>query len=131
MLRKSEKHLETKGTQMMTENYSVLEPEVKEISGTVVGEFNTSFFDMLLKYDRIYIWGEASSHCVAETVWSLEKKIRDTNPDLMKKLYILEDCMSPVPKMGDGDLDFPAVAKRAIDGFRVSGMNVVKSTDPI
>jgi len=129
--RHSQTHFETKGTHQMTENYSVLEPEVKKIGNTVVGELNTAFLDLLLKNDRIYIWGEASSHCVAETVWSLERYIKDTDPSLMNRIYILEDAMSPVPKMGDGELDFPVLAQRAIDGFRDAGMNVVKTTDPM
>lgn len=129
--RKSQTHFEPKGTHMLTENYSVLEPEVKQIGDTVVGDFNAAFFDMLARYDRVYIWGEASSHCVAETVWSIEKRIMNTNPALIKKLYILEDAMSPVPAMGPGELDFPEVARKAIEGFRASGMNVVKTTDPI
>lgn len=129
LLRQSQTHFETKGTHQMTENYSVLEPEVKRIGQTVVGELNTAFLDLLLKNDRIYIWGEASSHCVAETVWSLERYIQSTDPKLMDKIYIFEDAMSPVPKMGEGELDFPQVARQAIEGFRAAGMHVVKTTD--
>ena len=131
MVRQAETHLEAKGSHQMTENYSVLEPEVKAIGNTLVGELNTAFLELLLKNDRIYIWGEASSHCVAETVWSLERYILATDPALLSKIYILEDAMSPVPKMGEGELDFPEVARKAINGFRAAGMNVVKTTDPI
>lgn len=131
MLRQAETHLEAKGLHQMTENYSVLEPEVKAIGNTLVGELNTAFLELLLNHDRIYIWGEASSHCVAETVWSLERYILNTNPALLSKIYILEDAISPVPKMGEGELDFPRVAKEAIKGFRAAGMNVIKTTDPI
>ena len=131
IVRRAETHLEAKGSHQMTENYSVLEPEVKAIGNTVVGELNTAFLDLLLKNDRIYIWGEASSHCVAETVWSLERYIKNTDPTLLEKIYILEDAMSPVPKMGEGELDFPLLAQQAIEGFRSAGMSVVKTTDPI
>lgn len=131
LVRKSQTHFEAKGSHMMTENYSVLEPEVKRIGSTVVGELNTAFLELLLSHDRVYIWGEASSHCVAETVDSLEREIRARDPALLSKVYLLEDCMSPVPSMGPGALDFPAVARQAIERYRAAGINVVKSSDAI
>ncbi len=51
--RKHQTHFETKGTHAMTENYSVLSPEVTEVGGQVVGAFNAPFFKMLLEYDRV------------------------------------------------------------------------------
>ncbi len=63
--RKHQTHFETKGTHAMTENYSVLSPEVTEVGGQVVGAFNAPFFKMLLEYDRVYVFGQAKSHCVA------------------------------------------------------------------
>ena len=125
---------ETKGEHPLTENYSVLSPEVKNIgTGTnqlVVGQFNTKFFKTLMDNDRVYIAGEASSHCVKSTIEDLLLNIKNTDPTLVQKVYILEDCMSPVPAIPN-IVDFPAIAKAALDSFKQAGMNIVKSTDSI
>lgn len=133
--RRRQTHFETKGTHAMTENYSVLSPEVTELGGQVVGSFNTPFFKMLMEYDRIYIFGQAKSHCVLSTLADIRDHIQATDPALVDKVYILEDAMSPVPAPPidplPAALDFPAIADRAIEDFRAAGMHIVKTTDPI
>ncbi|MBC7544420.1 MAG: nicotinamidase [Candidatus Sericytochromatia bacterium] len=128
-------HFETKGTHAMTENYSVLSPEVKELGGQVVGGFNAPFFKLLMDYDRIYVFGQAKSHCVMSTLQDLQDTILATDPALADKIWILEDAMSPVPAPPltplPAFLDFPVIADKAIEGFRKIGMHVVKTTDPI
>src|SRR5688572_9466541 len=96
VLRNHQTHFETKGTHAMTENYSVLSPEVRELGGRPVGEFNAPFFKMLMEYDRIYVFGQAKSHCVLSTLSDLRARIRSTDPSLVDKVYILEDAMSSV-----------------------------------
>ena len=123
-------HIETKGTHPLTENYSVLEPEVKEIDGEQVGHFREDLFHKLLSYDRIYVWGEASSHCVKATLSSLATRILQTNPQDIGKIYILKDCMSPVPAAPGGP-DFPAIAETFLAECEAQGMHLVNSTDPI
>lgn len=135
VLRSSQTHFETKGTHAMTENYSVLSPEVRELSGKPVGEFNAPFFKMLMEYDRIYVFGQAKSHCVLSTLADIRDRIQATDPSLSDKVYILEDAMSPVPPppldpLPPG-LDFPRVADEAFEEFKKSGMHIVKTTDPI
>lgn len=138
--RQKQTGFETKGTHPLTENYSVLEPEVKQIKvgGRVItaGQFNASFFKALMKNDRVYLAGQAKSHCVKATIESLLGQILADDPDLVKKVYILEDCMSSVPAVRDasGNLlspDFLVIADEAIEKFRAAGMNVVRSSDPI
>ncbi len=126
---------EQKGTHPLSENYSVLSPEVKSVNGTVVGAFNDALFEHLLSFDRIYVFGQASSHCVAATLRDLQQRLLERDPSALKKIYILEDCMSPVPApplspLPPG-LDFPRHAAEALAAFRDAGMNVVRSTDPI
>ena len=52
----------------------------------------------------------------------------------MRKVYVLEDCMSAVA-VPDGKggfaADFTPQAEAALEQFRKAGMHVVKSTDPI
>lgn len=126
---------ETKGSHPLTENYSVLEPEVKSLGELNVGSFNRSLFDLLDSHDRIYVFGEASSHCVLATLTSLQRAMSAQNPASLAKLYVLADCMSPVPAITgpDGDpidgLDFPRIASSALAELAEAGVNVVTSTD--
>jgi nicotinamidase-related amidase len=133
--RRRQSHFETKGTHALTENYSVLSPEVQELSGQPIGGFNTSFFKMLMEYDRIYVFGQAKSHCVMSTLRDIQTRIHSTDPALADKIWILEDAMSPVPPPPISPLppalDFPKIADRAIEDFRAAGMHVVKTTDPL
>ncbi len=135
IVRRHQTHFETKGTHAMTENYSVLRPEVTELGGQVVGSFNAPFFKLLMDYDRVYVFGQAKSHCVLSTLADIQKEIQATDPGLADKVWILEDAMSPVPAPPIDPLppalDFPAIADRAIEDFRKAGMHVVKTTDPI
>lgn len=132
--RESASHFETKGTHQLTENYSVLKPEVTELRGQRLVGFNAMFFEMLMDNDRVYIFGEASSHCVRETIRDILDAVREKDPALAERVYIVEDAMSPVaPPMADppAHLDFPAIAEKAIEEFEAAGMNVVDTSHVI
>ena len=124
-------HFETKGTHPLTENYSVMAPEVRELGGQVVGAFNAPFFRMLMEYDRVYVFGQAKSHCVLSTLRDMAAR----DPKQTKKIWILEDATSPVPPPPIDPLppalDFPRIADQAFDELRAAGMHLVKTTDPI
>lgn len=133
--RMTQTHFETKGTHALTENYSVLSPEVTELGGKTIGSFNAPFFKMLMEYDRIYVFGQAKSHCVLSTLKDMQEHVRTQDPELAQKVWILEDAMSPVPPPPihplPPDLDFPRIAEAAMEDFRRCGMNIVRTTDPI
>jgi len=135
LVRSSQTHFETKGTHAMTENYSVLSPEVRELGGKSVGTFNAAFFKMLMEFDRVYVFGQAKSHCVLSTLKDMREHIAGTDPALMAKIYILEDATSPVPPPPIDPLppvlDFPRIADHAFAELKAAGMNIVKTTDPI
>ena len=135
LVRRTQTHFETKGTHAMTENYSVLSPEVKELGGNAVGAFNAPFFDLLLSYDRVYVFGQAKSHCVLSTLQDLVDHIGRTDPALVDKIWVLEDCMSPVPapplRPLPPSLDFPRIADEAIARFKAAGVHVVTSAEPL
>lgn len=133
--RNHQTHFETKGTHAMTENYSVLSPEVQELGGRAVGGFNAPFFKLLMEYDRVYVFGQAKSHCVLSTLNDVRDRIQTTDPALADKIWILEDAMSPVPAppidpLPPG-LNFPRIAAEAIETFKKAGMHVVKTTEEI
>lgn len=120
---------EVKGTNPWVENYSILGPEVGELfNGTPVPR-NANFLDQLLSYDVLVIGGQAKSHCVAWTIEDLLSDIRQKDEALASKIYLLEDCTSPV--VIPGVLDYTDEADAAFDRFKAAGMNVVRSTDPI
>jgi nicotinamidase-related amidase len=135
LVRGCQPHFETKGTHAMTENYSVLAPEVRELGGQSVGTFNAAFFKMLMEFDRIYVFGQAKSHCVLSTLRDMQQHIAQADPKLMGKVYILEDATSPVPAPPidplPKTLDFPRIAEEAFAELRAAGMNIVKTTDPV
>lgn len=133
--RRHQTHFETKGTHAMTENYSVLSPEVTELNGQVVGSFNAPFFKLLMEYDRVYVFGQAKSHCVLSTLNDIQAHVLQSDPKLAEKIWILEDAMSPVPAPPlnplPAHLDFPRIATEAIEKWRRAGMKVVKTTDAV
>lgn len=121
---------EIKGGNPLTENYSVLRPEVlDDSSGRPIAQKNTRFIEKLLNFDAVIIAGQAKSHCVAWTIDDLLNEINAKDPELTKKVYLLEDCTSPV--VVPGIIDFTDEANAAFDRFANAGMHVVKSTDPL
>jgi nicotinamidase-related amidase len=77
----------------------------------------------------VIIAGQAKSHCVAWTIDDLLTEIRAREPALTRKIYLLEDCTSPV--VVPGVADFTAEADAAFQRFAAAGMHVVRSVDPI
>ncbi|NMO23123.1 nicotinamidase [Pyxidicoccus fallax] len=135
LVRDTPTHFELKGEHPLTENYSVLSPEVTEVKGQKVGEFNTRLFDHLMSFDRVYVFGQAKSHCVLSTLRDLRQHIERTDPSKMGRVFILEDAMSPVPAPPldplPPALDFPRVADAALRDFQAAGMRVVRTTDAL
>ncbi|MEL6268338.1 MAG: nicotinamidase [Chloroflexota bacterium] len=118
--RQAEPQMITKGTIPKTEYYSMLEPEVK-IPDHPLGTINREFVDDLATYDRIYITGQAKSHCVLETTSSLVKYFSD-RPDILQRIHLLKDFTSSVVHP---EIDFDAIAEDAIAGFEQKGVQVV------
>jgi nicotinamidase-related amidase len=119
---------ELKGGNPLTENYSVLRPEVMSDSeGQAIALKNTALIDRLLEFDRLIIAGQAKSHCVAWTIADLLAEIQARDPELAKKVYLLEDCTSPV--VVPGVVDYTEPANEAFDRFAAAGMQIIKSTE--
>lgn len=134
--RKSQSHFETKGTHSLTEHYSVLGPEIMELRGKSIGHFNAVFMNTILVNDILFIAGQAKSHCYISTLDMLIEQILVTNPDLLKKLRILEDATSPIaPPSVDplpDYLNFPKIANKRFDEYESKyGIPRVKTTDDL
>jgi len=122
--------VEIKGGNPLTENYSVLRPEVLDgPDGRPIAQKNTEFIKKLLSFDVIIIGGQAKTHCVAWTIDDILTEILAIDPALAQKIYLLEDCTSPV--VIPGVIDFTDMGNEAFKRFAAAGMHIVKSTDPI
>ena len=133
--RVAQTNVEVKGGNPLTENYSVLRPEVlSRFDGAPLAQRNTQFVQTLLAADAVVIAGQAASHCVKSTIDDLLGEIAAQDPALAKKVYLVTDCMSAVT-VPDGKggfaADFTPDAEAALAKFAGAGMHLVKSTDPI
>lgn len=121
---------EIKGGNGLTENYSILGPEVKvDQTGATIGQRNVSLLKALVSFDYVVIAGQAKSHCVAWTIDDLLDWILKEDPKLAQKVYLMEDCTSPV--VVPGVVDYTEEADKAFARFAKAGMHLVRSTDPI
>lgn len=128
--RQSQVEFVIKGANPLTENYSVFSAEVTtDENGNTIAEKNTLFLKQVMAFDAVIIAGQAKSHCVAWTVDDLLVEIENRNPSLIKKIHLLEDCMSPV--VVPGSADFTEQADKAFERFAKAGMHIVKSTEPM
>jgi nicotinamidase-related amidase len=121
---------EIKGNNPLSENYSVLRPEVMEDEQqTPIGQKNQALLQTLLDFDAVIVAGQAKSHCVAWTVADLLDDIQAIDPALAQKVYLLEDCTSPV--VVPGVVDFTEQADKTYERFAAAGMHRVRSTAAI
>lgn len=128
--RSSRADFQIKGSNPLTEHYSAVGPEVLDgPTGEPIASKNAAFLQELRRFDRIIIAGQAKSHCVAWTIDDLLEDIRTASPGLVEKVYLLEDCTSPV--VVPGVVDYTDAANAAFERFRQAGMHVVRSTDPM
>jgi nicotinamidase-related amidase len=140
MARLSQPDIHVKGDNPLTEHYSVLAPEVSTgpdgeplaiRSETLFQKPETSYaiFQKLIDYDAVIIAGQAKSHCVAWTIADLLNLASVMDSKLIEKIYVLEDCTSPV--VVPGVIDYTEQADNSFHKFRDDGIHIVKSTDPI
>ena len=124
--RSSQADFQVKGDNPLTEHYSMLGPEVTDgPDGEVLGAKNVALVEKLLRFDAVAVAGEAKSHCVA---WTIDDLLA-TEQRLAERMYLLEDCTSPV--VVPGVVDYTDEAQAAFDRYTAAGMHVVRSTDPI
>lgn len=128
--RYSQPEFHKKGSHPLTEAYSALGPEVETgPDGQTLDSKTDRLFQLVKEFDAVVIGGQAKSHCVNWTVADLLDTIHANDPALADKVYLLEDCTSPVviPDV----IDFTEPADNAFERFSEGGMHVVKSTEPI
>ncbi|MFQ5689694.1 MAG: nicotinamidase [Gemmatimonadota bacterium] len=137
-----------KGMNPLTEQYSALAPEVpgktaRAASGSgrwtpsaAPREHAASLLEVLLASDALIVAGQAASHCVKHTLDDLRQEIRRRDPTLAERVYVLQDCMSPVVVRDPAEprrilADFTAQAQEMLERCTSEGMHLVRSEDPV
>ena len=119
-----------KGNHPLTEHYSALGPEVnRDHEGKVLVKKNERLVNKLREFDMVLVAGQAKSHCVAWTVSDLIASVPEQEKGLLDRLYLLEDCSSPV--VVPGALDYTEAADRAYREFEKQGAHIVRSAEPL
>lgn len=119
-----------KGDEAFTEHYSALSAEVTEDQrGAPVADPEPALVDLVEDYDITVIAGQAKSHCVAWTIDDLANELSVRDPDLNDRVYLLEDCTSPVviPDV----VDYTDAADEAFARAASIGMHRVTTKTPI
>lgn len=87
----------SKGSNPWTEHYSAVMAEVPDPQDPAT-QLNIPFLDSLVSADRIYICGEAGSHCVKASTEHIADYLQaQQGREALARLVLLTDCMSPVP----------------------------------
>lgn len=100
-----------KGMHRDTEQFGVFAADVP-IEGAPETSVNMELVDYINSFDIINVFGEASSHCVMDSVKQFMDNVNFTD---WSKITVFRDCMSPVaavtdPETGEVIVDFPAQA---------------------
>lgn len=86
----------SKGSNPWTEHYSAVMAEVPDAADPAT-QLNLALLRDLARADRIYVAGEAGSHCVKATVEHIADYFAvHCAPGSVEKLVLLTDCISPV-----------------------------------
>jgi len=115
-----------KGRTIRTEYYGIFGAEVPDPEDPESG-LNVTLLDAVMKHDKVYVAGEAKSHCVLETERQLVGRFGN-QPEMLKRLHFLRDCTSSVQHPA---VDFNALAETELATMEQQGIQMVLSTDPI
>ena len=124
--RRNQPQFVSKGAIARTENYSIFEPEVK-VDELQDGGLNVALLESLKGFDRIYVAGQAKSHCVLETVTSMVRYFGD-QPDIIQRIHLLEDAMSSVQHP---EIDFEALANDTFARYQELGIRITNTADAL
>ncbi|MEO7021505.1 MAG: hypothetical protein ABI234_15235 [Ktedonobacteraceae bacterium] len=115
-----------KGLTTRTEFYGSFGAEVPDPNDPT-SSLNTTLLDAVMQHDKVYIAGEAKSHCVLETERQLIEHIGN-QPALLKLLHFLSDCTSSVQHP---TIDFDTLAEAELARMRAQGVRIVRSTNRV
>lgn len=111
-----------KGSNPWTEHYSAVQAEVPDADDPDT-QFNTRFVRTLAEADRIYVAGEAGSHCVKATVEHIADYFdAEYGAAALAKLVLITDCISPVA-------GFDAQYQGFLHAMQARGVQLMQSGD--
>lgn len=123
--------VEIKGSNPWTEHYSVFGAEVRQRwDGQPLGTKNLDLVLRLLRNDAVILVGQAASHCFMWSVDDLLQEVRRLDERLIRKVYLVRDCTSPVVvTASDGTplVDFTEATEAAFRRWSSEGVNIVDS----
>lgn len=106
-----------KGREPLSEMYGIFKPEY----GPHAAE-QLAFLDSLRSYERIFVVGEAKSHCVLESLRQILEYYA-ADPTVASKIVVLSDCMSSIPGYE------AATEETFAEWQKTYGISVTPSTD--
>lgn len=109
-----------KGMNPWTEHYSAVQAEIPDLNDDDT-KTNQKFINSLKKADKVYITGEAASHCVKSTT---EHIVENFEPKHLSKLVIVTDCMSAIT-------GFEKQYQQFLNEMQEKGLQISKSSDVI
>lgn len=114
----------TKGLTVRSEFYGIFGAEVPDPADPS-SHLNTALLDAVMKHDKVYIAGEAKSHCVLETERQLVGYLSQ-QPERLKRLHFLTDCTSSVQHPV---VNFDALAEQELGRMQLQGIQLVRSSE--
>lgn len=124
--RQAQPEMLRKGTIPKSEFYSMLEPELK-VNDDPNGDINTDLLERIAGYDRVYVTGQAKSHCVLETITSMMNYFED-RPDVIEKIHLLMDGTSVI---AHPEIDFDALANETLQDYADRGLKLITTEDDL
>lgn len=108
----------SKGMNPWTEHYSAVMAEVPDPEDADT-QLNVALIAQLQAADRVFIAGEAGSHCVRATTEHIADNFA---PESLSKLVLIEDCISPVTGFETHYADF-------LSAMRTRGVQIARAAD--
>ena len=112
------RHTISKGENPHTEHYGGCEAEYP-LHNDIKTQFDPQLTALVIQSDRVFISGQALSHCVASTIEQMVDKLPLTD---IHKLTLLIDTTSPVA-------GFEQQAKVFIENMAILGISIANTTD--
>jgi nicotinamidase-related amidase len=121
--RKTQPTFIVKGRTIRTEYYGIFGAEIPDPEDADSG-LNVSLLDAIMRHDRVYVAGEAKSHCVLETERQLVGRFGHQRA-MLNKLHFLRDCTSSVQHPA---IDFDALAESELAQMERQGVQMALSS---
>ena len=83
--------------------------------------------EALIDHEKLYVAGEAKSHCVLESEKQLVTYF-DRRQQLVNKVHFLIDCTTSIKTP---TYDFEDQTEKELAAMQKRGVNMVKSSDPL